>query len=225
MAAAIHRFDRTERIIHWTNAALFGVLILTGASLYLGPLSTIVGRRELVKTVHVYSGLLLPVPVLAGFLLRGRGRAFRADATRLNRWSADDWRWLRSLGRDSSARLDKFNPGQKLNAAFVLGAIFLMLASGSVMRWFWPFPLSWRTGATFVHDTIFLALVVTIAGHILIATRDSESLGSMTGHTVSREWAERHYPRWAETVGEQVTGVNASSPPPRAADPATIRDG
>ena len=201
MAAQIRRFDRTERVIHWTNAAVFGVLILTGASLYLGPLSTIVGRRELVKTVHVYAGLLLPVPVLAGYLLRGRGRAFRADAARLNRWSTDDWRWLRSGGRDRSAQLDKFNPGQKLNAAFVLGAIVLMLASGSIMRWFSPFPLAWRTGATFVHDTVFLALVVTIAGHILIATRDSEGLGGMTGGMVSLEWAERHYPRWANEVG------------------------
>ena len=66
------------------------------------------------------------------------------------------------------------------------------------MRWFSRFPLSWRTGATFVHDTVFLGLVVSIAGHILIATRDSEALGGMTRGTVSVEWAERHYPRWAD---------------------------
>ena len=57
----------------------------------------------------------------------------------------------------------------------------------SQVRWFSRFPLSWRTGATFVHDTVFLGLVVSIAGHIMIATRDSEALGGMTRGTVSVE--------------------------------------
>src|SRR5205085_3922318 len=56
---SIERFDAAERVIHWTNAALFGVMLFTGASLYLGALSRVVGRRELVKTVHVYCGLVL----------------------------------------------------------------------------------------------------------------------------------------------------------------------
>ena len=60
------RFDRTERIVHWANATLFLVLIATGAALYAGPVSTLVGRRVLMKNIHVYSGLLLPIPVLAG---------------------------------------------------------------------------------------------------------------------------------------------------------------
>src|SRR5436305_11847408 len=173
-SSQVQRFDPVERYIHWANATLFGVMIATGATLYLGPLEQLVGRRELVKTIHVYTGLLLPIPVLAGFLLPRLGRAFRADARRLNRFAPGDWHWLRTLGRDRTTKLGKFNPGQKLNASFTLGAIFLMLGSGSIMRWFKPFPLSWRTGATFVHDSVFLALVFTIAGHIFIATRESD---------------------------------------------------
>src|SRR4051794_32578059 len=96
----IQRFDRVERYIHWANATLFGVMVATGATLYIGAIEQLVGRRELVKTVHVYAGLLLPVPVLAGFLLPRLGRAFRADARRLNRFSGDDGRWLRTFGRD-----------------------------------------------------------------------------------------------------------------------------
>ena len=214
--ATIERFDRLERYIHWANAMLFGVMLATGATLYLGPLETLVGRRALIKAVHVYTGLLLPVPLLAGFLLRRAGRAFRADARRLNRWLADDRRWLRTFGRDRSVRLGKFNPGQKLNAAFTLGAIFLMLGSGSIMRWFEPFPLAWRTGATFVHDSVFLALVCTITGHILIATRDSDGLGGMTRGTVPRRWAQRHYPRWAGELGDhpQAAAVTTATTAP-----------
>src|SRR3954453_20621127 len=184
----VDRFDRAERYIHWANASLFGLMILTGATLYLGPLEQLVGRRELVKTIHVYAGLLLPIPVVAGFLLPRLGRGFRTDARRLNRFAGDDWRWLRTLGRDRTAKLGKFNPGQKLNAAFTLGAIVVMLGSGSIMRWFKPFPLSWRTGATFVHDSVFLALVCTITGHILIATRDPDCLVGMTRGQVPARW-------------------------------------
>ena len=205
--ALIERFDRAERIIHWVNAALFAVMIFTALCLYFSPLSTLVGRRQLVRTVHVYTGLFLPVPILAGVLARKWGRAFRADIRRLNRFLPDDGKWLRTLGRDPDVRLGKFNPGQKLNAAFTAGAIVLMLGSGSIMRWFKPFPLAWRTGATFVHDTIFLALAVTITGHILIATRDSDCLGGMTRGRVPARWARRHHPRWYDETAGRSDGA------------------
>ena len=227
--ATLQRFDGAERVIHWTNAVLFAVMIVTAGCLYFGPLSTLVGRRELVKNIHVYAGLLLPVPILAGLLVRGWGRAFRADVRRLNRFLPADGRWLRSLGRDRTALLGKFNPGQKLNAAFTAGAIVVMLASGSVMRWFAPFPLAWRTGATFVHDTLFVLLVLAISGHIIFATRDRESLGGMQEGWVSASWARRHHPRWvSELTGpgegaEAGAGAIALGPPEAAAVPRARR--
>src|SRR5690242_20853752 len=86
------RFDRVERVAHWCTAALMIVLLLTGFSLYAGPLSDLVGRRRLVKTIHVYSGLLLPLPVLVALALRAGGQ-LREDLGRLNRWSDDDRAW------------------------------------------------------------------------------------------------------------------------------------
>ena len=103
---------------------------------------------------------------------------------------------MRTLGRDPAAPPAKFNAGQKLNAAFVAGAIPVMLITGAVMRWFHPFPLSWRTGATFVHDSLFLALVVVIVGHVMFAFSDRESLRGMLRGGVSRAWARRRHPRW-----------------------------
>ena len=35
--APLSRFDGLERTVHWVNATLFGILMLTGAALYAGP--------------------------------------------------------------------------------------------------------------------------------------------------------------------------------------------
>jgi len=147
----------------------------------------------------VLSGLALPVPVIVGAAGRW-GRRFRLDLSRLNRWSPDDMRWLRSWSRDPLVRPGKFNAGQKLNAAFTVGAVLLLLFSGSIMKWFGPFPLPWRTGATFVHDWTAFALLVVLIGHVAKALGDREALGGMVGGTVSRRWAARKAPRWLDEV-------------------------
>jgi formate dehydrogenase subunit gamma len=202
--ADLSRFDRVERVVHWANATLFAVVMATASILYVPFLSAAVGRRQVVETIHVYAGLLLPIPLVAGIIGRW-GRGLRADLGRLNRWSDDDRRWMRARGWRrgrvvGNVRLGKFNPGQKLNAAFTGGAIVVMLATGTIMRWYKPWPLSWRTGATFVHDWIYLALFVTITGHILFALRDPDSLSSMWRGTISRAWARRTAPRWLEEI-------------------------
>ena len=189
------RVDRAERILHWVNAALFAVVMFTAGVLYTGQLSALVGRRDLVRQIHVVAGLALPVPILVCWAARW-GMALRADLRRLNRWDADDWRWLRSRGRDPSVRLGKFNPGQKLNAAFTAGAIAVMVVTGSVMKWFGLFPLDWRTGATFVHDWVAIGLFLTITGHVLMALREPTVLGGMLRGWVPGAWARQHRPRW-----------------------------
>jgi formate dehydrogenase subunit gamma len=96
----------------------------------------------------------------------------------------------------SRVRLGKFNPGQKLNAVFIAAAGVVMLGTGSIMKWFGPFPVDWRTGATFVHDWFAIAVWIVVVGHVVIALRDRDAFGGMlTGH-VSAQWAERERPRW-----------------------------
>jgi formate dehydrogenase gamma subunit len=197
------RFDRVERVVHWCNATLFLVLLGTGASLKFQALSTVVGHRHAVKTVHVYAGLLLPLPLLIGLLIPA-GRQLRRDLSRINRWTADDKRWWSRRNRPN-VQLGKFNPGQKLNAIFVGAAIVLMLMSGSIMRWFGPFPDSWRRGATFVHDSIFITLIFVIIGHIMFALADFDSLRAMVRGWVPEQWARRERPAWwAEVVAARA---------------------
>jgi formate dehydrogenase subunit gamma len=203
------RFDGVERLVHWTNATLFLILLFTGASLYFQPLSTFVAHRHTVKTIHVYCGLLLPFPLLIGLAIP-RGRQLRNDLSRINRWSTDDRRWWSRRTR-ASAQLGKFNPGQKLNAVFVGASIVLMLMTGSIMRWFKPFPDSWRTGATFVHDWTFIALFAVIVGHIMFAFADFDSLRSMVRGWVPEAWARREHPRWWAEATAARAGDGESS--------------
>ena len=84
--------------MHWTTAVLVGILVATGAVLYMGQLSALVGRRDLIRNIHVAAGLSLPVPILVA-LFSPAGRGLRRDFARLNRWSADDRRWWRRAQR------------------------------------------------------------------------------------------------------------------------------
>ena len=212
------RFDRVERVAHWVTATLMLTLLATGFSLYVGPLSTLVGRRNIVRAIHVYSGLALPIPVLLAIAMRAGGE-LRADLGRLNRWTRDDRTWWRRKHR-AAVRLGKFNPGQKLNATFIGAAMVVMLMTGSIMRWNEGFSDSWRQGATFVHDWFAIGLLFAIAGHILLAFRDPDALNGMVHGSVKSSWARRYRPRWYEEVsarggdragggaaGDAVTGV------------------
>jgi formate dehydrogenase subunit gamma len=203
----VARFTTIERIAHWVNAALFSVCMATGAMFYFGIGQSLISDRELVRTVHVYCGLGIVLAFAVAVAPRW-GRSLRADAERINRWSADDIRWLKSLGRDRSVRLGKFNPGQKLNAAFVPAAALVLAATGSIMFWNRSFSTDIRTGADFVHQWFGWLIWVTVFGHVVLAFRDFESLRGMTTGTVSTAWAKHHRPAWYAAEHSATTEVS-----------------
>ena len=203
-AARIVRFDEVQRTAHWINALLFGVLMLTALPLYFGSLAGIVGRRTLVEQIHLWAGIALPVPLLIA-LLGPWGTQFRRDLRRINLWTRDELTWLKALGRRAPQVVDKFNPGQKLNAIFTGAAIVVMLVTGAMLKWFRFFPVEWRTGATFVHDVYAFAIFIVVAGHILLALAHPDSLRSMIRGWVTAAWAARHAPEWlAEEQSEMA---------------------
>ena len=198
----LKRFDRTERLAHWLTAAFFIALIVTGAALYIPAVIGLVGRRGLVERIHVDVGLALPVPLLVS-LAGSWGKGLRADLRRINRWIPSDRQWLRrALHRQPTGDVPvgKFNAGQKLNAAITGGVMIVMLMTGSVMHWPYYWPLSWRTGATFMHDVVAILFVVVVIGHIGMAVSHPAALRSMLTGKVSRAWAKRHAPLWLEDL-------------------------
>ncbi|MFE9838933.1 cytochrome b/b6 domain-containing protein [Streptomyces sp. NPDC005551] len=196
LASRVRRFTPAERWVHRATAALMGLCVATAACLYLPAFAELVGRRALVVRVHEWTGLLLPVPVLAGLL----SRAFRADLGRLNRWGPHDRTWLRAALRRGTRRAErpagKFNAGQKTYAAWIAGASLVMLGTGLLMWFTHLTPLLWRTSATFVHDWLALTTGIVLAGHIGMALADPEARRGLRTGSVSREWAEREHSLW-----------------------------
>lgn len=203
------RFDRVERIAHWMNALLFGILMATALPLYFAQIESIVGRRALVAEIHVWAGVALPIPLIVS-LAGPWGARFRRDVRRINVWTAAEIRWLRSLGLRELIRPDKFNPGQKLNAIFTASAIVVMLGTGSILKWFRFFPVDWRTGATFVHDLLAAGIFVVVFGHVAFALTHPDALRSMFKGWVSESWATRHAGGWLDELKDENREASAS---------------
>jgi formate dehydrogenase subunit gamma len=193
----VARFTPAEHRVHRATATLMALCVLTAGCLYLPFLAELVGRRALMVTLHEWSGILLPVPLLLGLA----SRALRADLTRLNRYGPHDRHWLRASLRRRRHRTrartaGKFNAGQKVYAGWITGAVLVMICTGLLMWFTHLAPLVWRTGATFVHDWLALAVVIVVAGHIWMAFGDPESRRGMRTGYVDADWARREHPLW-----------------------------
>lgn len=213
-APRTHRFGPAQRWVHRTTSWLVLLCVATAAVLYVPQLAELVGRRRLVVTVHEWSGLLVPVPLLLGLA----SRELRADLTRLNRFGPHDRRWLRAVRRRdhrASARpAGKFNAGQKLYASWIAGALLVMLGTGLLM-WFTSLaPLVVRTGATFVHDWLALAIGIVLAGHLAMAYADPEARRGMRTGSVDPHWARAEHRLWQPEEGRSPAPSRAGDRPP-----------
>jgi formate dehydrogenase subunit gamma len=189
------RFSRTERTLHWANAAFFGFLLATGLILYLPALSIAVGRRPLVQSVHFWSGVAW-IAVLAAIVLVGDRRGILRTARELDRFDRDDLRWL---GGRRPAPQGRFNAGQKLNAALTAAFTLLFLGSG-LLLWFGERNTRLRFASTVVlHDGLMYVSLALLVGHLYLAVihpTTRHALRGITLGTVSEDWAARHHPKW-----------------------------
>jgi len=193
-AGYVKRFSRTERVLHWVNAAGFLLLLATGLILYLPILETAVGRRPLIKDVHFWAGIGW-VSALVLVALAGDRRGLLRTARELDLFDRDDRRWLR--GR--RAPQGRFNAGQKVNAALTAAFTILFFVSGMLL-WLGERDTRFRFASTVIlHDGLMFVAFALLIGHlylalIYLATR--HALRGMTLGTVSEEWAQRHHAKW-----------------------------
>jgi formate dehydrogenase subunit gamma len=209
-ASRLPRFDAVERAVHWTNAALFLFLIVTGFTLYGAPGTGWIGHKHALVVLHTWVGYALPIPVVLGIATR-LGRQLRDDFRRFARWTIDDYRWWRRRTR-RAARLGKFNPGQKLNAVFIGACIVVMPVTGTPLRWPSYFSHTIVSGADFTHRWFAFAILLVTVGHIVMAAARPSSLRGMVTGKVAPEWARHEHPRWYQEVRETGSpGADRSS--------------
>jgi formate dehydrogenase subunit gamma len=87
------RYDRTERALHWVHAAAFTVLLVSGLCLYLPSLAEAVGRRPLLKAIHVWTAVAWLVALALVLLLGDRG-SLRRTLREVEQFDADDRGWF-----------------------------------------------------------------------------------------------------------------------------------
>ena len=192
------RFSRTERALHWVHASAFLVLLGSGLCLYLPSLAELIGRRPLLKDIHVYTALAW-VGALALVLLAGDRRRLLATAREIDRFDTDDIAWLQ--GR--RAGQGRFNAGQKINA-ILTAALAVLFAVTGFFLWYGERDHSFRLqNALIVHDWLMYVSFFLIVGHLylsLIHRSTRHSLSAITRGWVDEDWALRHHPKWVEQL-------------------------
>jgi formate dehydrogenase subunit gamma len=190
----IERFSGTERAVHWVHATAFLVLLATGLALYVPALSIAVGRRPLLKDVHVYTAVAW-IAALVLVVLLGDRRRLRETVRELESFDADDMLWLRRYPRPQG----RFNAGQKVNAALTAAFAVLFAVSGALL-WLGERDHRFQLASTILlHDWLTLISLFLLVGHLylaLIYPATRHALRGMTVGTVRRDWAERHHPKW-----------------------------
>ncbi|HXF98717.1 MAG TPA: cytochrome b/b6 domain-containing protein [Gaiellaceae bacterium] len=210
------RFGRTERALHWIHASAFFCLLGTGLVLWLPALSAWVGRRALVKDVHVWTAVAWAV-LVALVIALGDRRALLADWREIERLDRDDRRWL--TGR--RAPQGRFNAGQKLNA-IVTASFALLFAVSGLLLWLAARDSRFRwEGPIVVHDALTLFSVVLVLGHLYLAVIHPSTRHALRGMTlgdVREDWAREHHPKWAAGAGGQPpVGPSCPGEPSRGA--------
>ncbi len=215
------RFSRTERALHWVHASAFLVMLGTGLVLSLAPLSEAVGRRPLLKEIHLDTAIAWGC-ALALVVLLGDRASLRRTAREIDLFDRDDRLWLRGRHRP----VGRFNPGQKLNAVLTAAFAVLFAVSGILL---WAGERDHRfqlAGAGALHDALTWASLGLFAGHLYLAVvhpRTRHALRGITTGTVREEWAREHHPKWAaqlvseDAPAERGAAVGGELGAPRAA--------
>jgi formate dehydrogenase subunit gamma len=212
---SIERFSHFERAAHWTNAAAFVVLELTGLVMMFGrfTLLPVIGPTLFgwlayaCKTLHNVAGPVFAVSLVVIFV------TFLRD----NFPKLHDWEWVRRGGGffgGEEPPSGRFNAGEKVvfwGGVFALGVV--VVASGFVLDGIVP-GLDGTRGerqiANMIHGVGTLAMMAMFIGHIYIGTIGLHgALRAMTTGRVDEAWAREHHALWWRDAAERARGGSA----------------
>jgi len=215
----IERFTPFERAAHWTNAAAFVVLAVSGIVMAFGKyfLLPVIGAALFgwltyaLKTAHNIAGPLFAVSLVIVFITFVRDNVPRAG----------DSLWLRRGGGLLSGEevpSHRFNAGEKVvfwAGVFLLGAI--VVGSGLVLDKLIP-GLQYLRGdmqiAHMIHAVAAVLMMCLFLGHIYLGTIGTKGAYRAMRHGyVDQAWAHEHHALWAEDVrAGKIPAKRSSSP-------------
>ena len=187
----VHRFSRTERLLHWW------VVIMLSSALLSGIAMGDEAESGSLLRLHIGSVVLIGVGgVLALFfgdtmaVLRSTKDLFMFDRTDVS-FVSHTIRHPLHLGH---ARWGKFNIGQKLLAWALVGSVAAIIVTG-INSW------SAGEGAAGPHAAAVGVAVALLGAHVFMAVVNPSTRpalpGMIFGH-VRRSWAATHHPAWLE---------------------------
>lgn len=202
----IERFTPFERAAHWTNAAAFSILALSGLVMAFGKfvLLPVIGTTLFgwlaytLKTAHNFAGPLFAVSLVVVIV------TFIRD----NLPAKGDLNWLLKGGgmlSEHEIKSGRFNAGEKVIFwAGVFGLGLVVVASGLVMDKVLPgivYERSTMQMAHMVHSVSNILMLVLFMGHIYLGTIGTEGAlhGMRTGY-VDETWAREHHELWYDDV-------------------------
>jgi formate dehydrogenase subunit gamma len=208
----IKRFSVLERVIHWSLAASFLILAMTGLNKTIGGhlVPCLVGPEKFTawssfaRQTHRALSYVFCASILAAAILWVRDNLFQtADLT-----------WLRVGGVFIGAEhmpAHRFNAGQKVLFWIVLAGGFVLALTGCCLMW--PDAILAADGqrvAGLLHGLIGVLLAAAMLAHIYIGSIGSEGTleGMITGR-VDESWAHQHHSLWADKV--MAAGASAAS--------------
>ncbi|MCV2357757.1 formate dehydrogenase subunit gamma [Paucibacter sp. TC2R-5] len=202
----IERFTYFERAAHWSNAAAFTVLAVSGVVMAFGKFfllpvlgATLFGWLSYaLKTAHNFTGPLFAVSLVVVFL------TFVRD----NLPTLDDLKWMVKGGGlfgEHEVPSARFNAGEKVvfwAGVFVLG--FTVVASGLVLNQLIP-NLAYLRGdmqiAHMVHAVASVLMLTLFLGHIYMGTIGmKDALSAMKTGMVDEGWAKEHHELWFDDI-------------------------
>jgi formate dehydrogenase subunit gamma len=202
----IERFTFMERAVHWSNAAAFVTLAVTGILMLFGKhvVLPIFGHTLfswiaiISKTTHNFIGPLFSATTIAIFLVFVKDNFPRAY----------DLKWIFGGGGLLSKKhipSGRFNAGEKIvfwGGVVVLGII--VTVTGFQLDFMAPTfdtsPADMHSSWTW-HVVASLGFIAMIGGHIYIGTLGMEgALDAMKTGKVDEAWAKEHHEYWYDDV-------------------------
>lgn len=218
------RFVLAERLAHWFYALCFLAAGLSGALMWIpSTRQWMAGARYAVSEYHGYVGLAMVIVPLAILLILDRRRLVE-NWRAMDKWDANDRRWLwavlsgRMLRGQKMPPQGRFNAGQKLNSHLVAGLALGFVVTGILLLFRLHLPFWLLPGLLLCHKVLAVASGVLLLGHLSIALLTRHGRGGLRAMVKGRlpgEIAREGHATWYADWLKQTRGENDR---PSAAD-------